>query len=207
LASLLVSSSLIVRQAIYPTISSLQTKLFAGMDWTMGALLIALALLYSSERTHGSVTSRRETAQSAIINCEWRDPNTEKILGWEGDTRIIDPRVSPVRFQYAAEVRFDLLRRAIESFGAHGFLNEALAKSEVKVTACYDYAIFARGTPALPGRFQDDRQPNLRPANSTVGHALKPKSTRMALRPKAFSKRKKAFRVLCGFRGCHKSHG
>jgi hypothetical protein len=52
-----------------------------------------------------------------------------------------------------------------KSGGDHGFLNEALAKNGAKVTACYNYAIFARGTRAFPGRFQEVRQLNSRPAN------------------------------------------
>jgi uncharacterized membrane protein YjfL (UPF0719 family) len=55
--SLLVSSAMIVRQAIYPTISTLQTKLFAGIDLATGATLIALSLLYISLATIISVAS------------------------------------------------------------------------------------------------------------------------------------------------------
>ena len=44
--SLLISSAMIVRQAIYPTISTLQTKLFAGIGLRTGAIVISLSLLF-----------------------------------------------------------------------------------------------------------------------------------------------------------------
>jgi uncharacterized membrane protein YjfL (UPF0719 family) len=55
--SLLVSSAMIVRQAIYPTISTLQTKLFAGIDLLTGASLVALSLLYIGLATIVSVAA------------------------------------------------------------------------------------------------------------------------------------------------------
>jgi uncharacterized membrane protein YjfL (UPF0719 family) len=44
--SLLVSTAMIVRQAINPIISTLQTKLFAGISIATGLSLIGLSLLY-----------------------------------------------------------------------------------------------------------------------------------------------------------------
>lgn len=55
--SLLVASAIIVRQAIHPTVSTLQTKLFAGIDLRSGAALIALSLLYVTMATVVSVAS------------------------------------------------------------------------------------------------------------------------------------------------------
>lgn len=55
--SLLVSSAMIVRQAIHPTISTLQTKLFAGIDFGTAATLVALSLLYAGLATVISVAS------------------------------------------------------------------------------------------------------------------------------------------------------
>jgi uncharacterized membrane protein YjfL (UPF0719 family) len=57
IASLLVSITMIVRQAIYPIISTLQTKLLAGIDLMTGATLIALSLLYIGLATIISVAA------------------------------------------------------------------------------------------------------------------------------------------------------
>ncbi len=45
LGSLMISSALIIRQAVFPTISTLQTKLFAGIDLTAGVVIVGLAIL------------------------------------------------------------------------------------------------------------------------------------------------------------------
>ena len=44
--SLLVSSAMIVRQAIYPIVSTLQTRLFAGIDLMAALTLILMSLFY-----------------------------------------------------------------------------------------------------------------------------------------------------------------
>jgi uncharacterized membrane protein YjfL (UPF0719 family) len=48
LGSLLISSALILREAIYPTVSALQTRLFAGIDLITGAILLVSAILYAA---------------------------------------------------------------------------------------------------------------------------------------------------------------
>jgi uncharacterized membrane protein YjfL (UPF0719 family) len=57
LGSVLISSALIIRQAVYPTISALQTKLFAGINLLAGIALFAQAILYAGIATVISITA------------------------------------------------------------------------------------------------------------------------------------------------------
>jgi hypothetical protein len=63
------------------------------------------AIVQGGERS-GSLVSREESAQSASISFEWRNPNPGKSLGQ-----------NPQSFSCTAEVPLDRLRAVIESFG------------------------------------------------------------------------------------------
>jgi hypothetical protein len=77
--------------------------LLAVMVLTGLALQITVG---GADRARGSVVARDESAQSANITFEWRNPNPGKDLSPD-----------PVRFTLSTQIPLDRMRTAIESFG------------------------------------------------------------------------------------------
>ena len=57
------------------------------------------------------------SAGSARRAFAWTDVNTRRVVEWRGDTAVVDPSVSPQRYQMSLDIDLDRLHGEIDAFG------------------------------------------------------------------------------------------
>lgn len=87
--------------------AALAAAALLGGDWFTGGLGTAGA----------PPSERHETAGAAELRYEWLDPNTEKVLEWRGDERVIDPSAPARRLGWLFGVKLPRLRDTVDAFG------------------------------------------------------------------------------------------
>jgi len=58
-----------------------------------------------------------KSAGSVRRTFAWMDVNTRRVVEWRGDTAVVDPKITPQRYQFALDIDMDRLRGEIDAFG------------------------------------------------------------------------------------------
>jgi hypothetical protein len=89
------------------------------------------------------------------IEYTWTDANTERIVGWRGDTRVLAPGEEGRRYRQKFRVDLGRLRRSVEAFGIPESwltVRYRTEKERAKETAAVSARAAARGIVAFPRR-------------------------------------------------------
>ncbi len=89
------------------------------------------------------------------IEYEWTDANTERIVSWRGDTRVLAPGEAGRRYRQTFRVDLGRLHRSVEAFGIPDSwltIRYRTAKERARETAAVSARAAARGIVAFPGK-------------------------------------------------------
>ena len=129
------------------------------------AALLALALLgaCAGERRQADVGRPKPVptpppappTATEEIEYEWTDANTERIVEWRGDTRVLAPGEGGRRYRQKFVVDLGRLRRSVEAFGIPESwltIRYRTAKERARETAAVSARAAERGIVAFPRR-------------------------------------------------------